>query len=984
MNLSRKHKTCAAVGLVAILAGLTIWITRPTHGSSEELIRKASIALARGKFVEAEEFAIRVLRSEPESIPALLIAGDACDEMNQPNKALNYYSRIPPGDSDKVIDSKFRSAQLAVRLGDSVESEKYLREVLQYAPNHVEASESLSFYFRATGRQWEFRPFVIRRLRRNEANGDHLISMASDRLWLRDRERKVVEGIRTTDPNDPLPFMWQGCEWQRLGNHEGAREVFQMVVETYPEFIEAWARLGSNLFIAGTDQELLAWHQELPPEANDHPEVWHVRGLLQKKQGKYESAARCFWEALSRDPNHRAANYQLSQTLVELKRPEIADEFAKRAQLLSKLKMTAEAATGFQSAIPSVVDLLRSMGRNTEAVGWCHLIVKGQLAKRVEWAKDTIRELESELTADAPFVQLAFNLSKNHDLSDYPLPDWGTAEIRTDTVLPKSKKGSRVKFVNNATESGLKFSYFNGAKPNAERAYMFELSGGGVGIVDSNGDGWPDVYLTQGCAWPLDGNQIQYANRLFQNMGNGQFQDVTELAHIGDNGFGQGIAIADYNSDGFPDLYIANIGRNRLYENNGDGTFVLLHDDVVNDASVENCWTVSCALADLNGDGWPDIYDVNYLGGPDVFEKVCKNNGRPIQCFPTDFPGEQDRILLNQGDGSFQDATAESGIVFADGKGMGIVAADFDGTDQLSLMIANDTTPNFFFVNKTKPDGKLVLSNNALLAGLALDNNGFANSCMGLAVGDANADGLPDLFVTNFREEANNFFFQSPGNQFEDRIVQSNLHDPGFMYEGWGTQFLDGELDGLPDLVVANGHLDDYQPSQGKRMPAQYFQNLGDGQFHVAEAKSVGPYFSERHLGRAIARLDWDRDGREDFCVTHVDAPVALLSNRTQKTGHFLKVRLTGVTGSRDAIGAIVTVKSGASVWKRQLMAGDGFSASNERILVFGLGETESADSVTVIWPSGHQQEHLNPKIDSELMIVEAKPKAFTRPHSMP
>ena len=267
----------------------------------------------------------------------------------------------------------------------------------------------------------------------------------------------------------------------------------------------------------------------------------------------------------------------------------------------------------------------------------------------------------------------------------------------------------------------MNFTYYNGADPGSG-AHMFEYSGGGVAVLDYDGDGWPDIYLTQGCPWPLQPDQTRYRDRLFRNLGNGRFEDVTETAGLGDNGLSQGVTVADYNHDGYPDLYVANILGSRFYQNNGDGTFRDITDQT---GTAANVWCSSCLLADLNGDTFPDLYCVTYLAGPEVYEKKCETEGRPVQCAPHSFPAEMDRVYLNLSDGRYREVTQECGAAVPDGKGLGIVAADFDGSRRLSLFVSNDTTPNFFFVNQTEqPGGPLKLAESALYRGLAYDSMG--------------------------------------------------------------------------------------------------------------------------------------------------------------------------------------------------------------------------------------------------------------------
>ena len=450
---------------------------------------------------------------------------------------------------------------------------------------------------------------------------------------------------------------------------------------------------------------------------------------------------------------------------------------------------------------------------------------------------------------------------------------------------------------------------------------------------------------------------------------------------MGDPSFSGGAAAGDINGDGFPDVYVANLGANRLYLNNGDGTFA--------EASAESGlagseWTLSAVIADVNGDRWPDVYDVNYLKGEDLFQRACFKNGRPVQCYPTDFEAEQDRLWVNSGEGRFGDVTESSGIVQPGGKGMGVVAADFDSSRRTSLFVSNDTTANFLFANQTfKSDSGLsrplpVFEERALLNGLAVDGQGRAQSCMGIAAGDANGDGRLDLFVTNFIGESNTLYLQQADGTFQDQTQAFGLSPSGYHRMGWGTQFLDGELDGDLDLVVANGNLDDYTPEGiPYGMRCLYYQNEINARFLQVPGESLGAYFQSKPVGRAVARLDWNRDGLDDVCVTHVDRPVALLTNTTKKHGHFVAVTLRAVHAEREAIGTIVRLRTGHKILTGQLTAGDGFMNSNQRQLIFGLGKADHIDELEVSWISGRSSFFQNLVADAEYLLIEDRPTPF-------
>ncbi|MBW3599040.1 MAG: CRTAC1 family protein, partial [Planctomycetes bacterium] len=319
--------------------------------------------------------------------------------------------------------------------------------------------------------------------------------------------------------------------------------------------------------------------------------------------------------------------------------------------------------------------------------------------------------------------------------------------------------------------------------------------------------------------------------------------------------------------------------------------------------------------------------------------------------------------------------TQEAGIVLPDGKGLGIVAGDFAGEGRVSLFIANDTTPNFYLVNQAAPGERPQFADRALIAGLGLNEEGRTEACMGVAAGDADGDGRLDLFITNFESDSNTLYRNTDGRLFLDATRDARLREPSLPMLGFGTQFLDADLDGRLDLVVANGHIDNFGAGAAAyQMPPQFFHNLGAGRFAEAKAETLGSYFQGRYLGRGLARCDWNGDGREDVVISHLDAPAALVTNRTTPAGNSLSIRLSGVTSARDAIGAVVRAKAGDAVLVRQLTAGDGYQASNQRTLHFGLGDRDRVDELTIHWPSGQIDTAEGLEAGRGYLFIEGRP----------
>jgi hypothetical protein len=517
---------------------------------------------------------------------------------------------------------------------------------------------------------------------------------------------------------------------------------------------------------------------------------------------------------------------------------------------------------------------------------------------------------------------------------------------------------------------------------------MFEFTGGGIAVLDFDLDGFPDVFFTQGRPWPFDKGPFDKGHfdqkvaaagdRIFRNHGGTRFTDVTPRAGFQKPGFGQGVAVGDVNADGFPDLYVAHIGANQLWLNNGDGTF----GDVTQAAGVRgdaDDWTTSCIMADLSGDGWPDIYVANYVTANDVFERVCRRgDGAPKICMPFDFDARPDHLWISDGMGGFTEAGPQAVDVAGPGKGLGVAAWDAYASGRLSLLVANDTTPNFFFVSETvfetSENGRPRLRDRGFETGLAVDGEGKAKGCMGIALGDVNDDGRLDVHITNFLNESSTFYQSRPDGTFDDRTRESGLQSQTADLVGFGTQFLDADLDGRLELFMTSGHIDDFR-AQGKpyKMPPKLFR-WSSQRFVEIHAKGLGPYFQEKWLGRSAVRVDWNRDGRDDLIVGHLFDDAALLTNTTATDAGYLAIRLVGAQSNRDAIGTTVEIRIGQRKMFRQLTAGDGYQASNERRLIFGLGDAHEVDEVVVRWPSGTVQQFSNVPASCELQLTEGRP----------
>ena len=473
---------------------------------------------------------------------------------------------------------------------------------------------------------------------------------------------------------------------------------------------------------------------------------------------------------------------------------------------------------------------------------------------------------------------------EKHDLWEsrlaLPAPDLGT--LPPDTAGEESQNTAIV-FDDIAPRYGVDFLHYDGAQG---QCHIFEANGGGAAVLDFNNDGLEDLYLVTGARVPVDPNDRSHTARLYANNDAG-FEDVTAAAGAGLVGYGQGVAAGDYDNDGFGDLFVACLSRSALYHNNGDGTF----REVTNQAhaSIDRFGT-STAFSDLDADGCLDLYVCTYVVVPLAEPLLCEFRGHPVHCEPQQYKSQPDALFHNQGEGTFADATQRAGIRDDHGRGLGVAIADFNGDHRPDIFVSNDTTANLLFVNQ----GGLTFKESALELGVALNGGGSTMSGMGIACGDYDGNGWLDLFVADFYESKNVLFANLGPEGFLDRADLAGVGACSLDRLTFGCVFLDADLDGHPDLFLANGHVDDKSAfGVPFKMRPQLFRNGGNGRFEDL-SDSVGPYFHRELLGRGVAVADVNNDGLPDLLVNHINDQASLLLNRTAEHGHWLGLELIG------------------------------------------------------------------------------------------
>ena len=514
---------------------------------------------------------------------------------------------------------------------------------------------------------------------------------------------------------------------------------------------------------------------------------------------------------------------------------------------------------------------------------------------------------------------------------------------------------TEIHFTDQTHAAGIHFKHTNGA---SKQKYLHETMGAGGLFFDYNNDGHLDIYLVNSGTFSQDVQSTRHVNHsdvLYQNNGDGTFVDRTAKAGLQQNhGYGMGCLAADYDNDGDADLYLTNFGKNQLYRNNGDGTFT----DVTSQAGVgDGSWSVSASFGDFNLDGYLDLYVTNYLDYQLETAHACFLEGVHIYCGPHEYPGASDTLYRNNGDGTFTDVTARAGL-HKGGKGLGTLFTDYNSDGYPDIFVANDAVPDFLYHN----NGDGTFTDVALTAGVAYNAEGRATASMGIATGDYDSDGLPDLFVTNFSLEINSLFHNDSDGLYTMTTFETGLADPSFSQLGFGTQFLDADNDGTLELFVANGHVWDnvskITPSLSYKQQCQIFGNIGIGQYRDL-SETAGPFFKRSVVARGVAIGDYNNDGAVDILVTCCGEPPALLRNDSQtahQKNNWVKIRLVGTESNRDGIGAKVWVQTNKNTQFKEATCGGSYASSSEPTLHFGIGRQEMIRSIEVKWQSGRSQ----------------------------
>ena len=946
---------------------------------------KADEEMRAGLFSLARTRLARLAAERTQDVEVAFQLGRCEAARGKPDEAIKLWAGIPP-DSPWATPAAFEWAQAALQLGRITEAERVLRANLHRAcPELPGLVHVLLIVMGQQGRIDEAR-HLIKSFWRNTAILP--VHDVANRLGML-REYLALEF-------DPFPMKYYVSQLERLatvandddervlalarahlktlsGEFEQAKTALESCLKRWPLDPRVWKSWLEWAVAAGRLEPARQALDHVPAALLDQAQLLDLRAWFARQRRDAAAERRTLEQLVAIDPGRTAALTRLAELLQRAGESEASASLRRRKGELDAARdryFRLYKDERFYEHLPEMARLAEQQGRHFEARAFWEIVTATEPSNAD--ASPALARLAAAVTQDSPdFRSLAQVLATELGLASAPRPDVSAGKGVGHGPIPQFEDCALA-----ARLAG--FVLDNGLSPIHQ---LPATTCGGVGLLDFDGDGFVDAYCVQGGHFPPDRETSVSRDKLFRNRGDGTFEDVTDPSRIGSfkGGYGHGVSVGDYNNDGRPDLFVTRWRSYALYRNRGDGTF----EDVTGKAGLggDRDWPTSSAFADLDNDGDLDLYVCHYgLWGTEN-PLVCKDPMGTIvvSCDPRRIASLPDHVFRND-TGRFVDVSAESGIIEGDrdGRGLGVVAADLDGDGRIDLFVANDSTANFLFHNL----GGFRFEEVGHFAGVAANADGGYQAGMGVACGDLDGDGLPDLAVTNFYGQSTTFFHNLGQGVFADHTAAIGLLAASRNVLGFGAAFWDANNDGRLDLMTANGHVSDMRPILPFAMTAQLYLG-GEGGALTDVTSQAGPPFQELYVGRGLAIGDLDNDGRLDAVMVAQNGPLVYFHNRAQPArGHFVTFDLEGTKSNRDGVGASVALMAGGRKQFKQRLGGASFQSASDPRLHFGLGRSEQEVSVEVRWPSGRVDRHHHLVADKFYRLIEAtsSPEPISRP----
>ena len=918
--------------------------------------------------------------------------------------------------ADFQPDSRVQFAIRAlIEEGELYKAIEFLEQVVQARPDQHDLRRTLLGFLGEAERYEKVPPHLQKLIQARHVDVPLLIAVTENSV--RRFSGDTISTMVKRNPNDHRVRL--AAVRQSLASRDAAaaERVLKEIVEHHPSFAPAHALLGQTFMEDNRLDDLSKWAQQVPQESKRYASYWIAVGDFAAVNDRPDESIRAFWEATRCDPNSSTAWSRLAGSLRKNQSDPSISGLVQEDQLLgmeARTNTLLELRTSFyifsgsmktsQTDATNVAALLFQLGRNWEAEAWSAVAtqLKDDPAANLTQLR---RQIVSRLRENQDWIATNWDPALQADLSQLPMPSFDTnrnsktANFVPSRLLPVKQSSDHIRYSDQADRwqlSGIGLK----SNPRGEPFTVIRTTGVGAGAIDYDLDGSPDILVVGGGG--SIGQQNSQPNELMRNVG-ARFRSVTVSADVLDETFGQGIAVGDYNEDGFPDMFFANLGVNRLLRNNGDGTFTDRTEDLrektLSDDQQRGVvqWTTCGAFADVDADQIADLVITNYCELDNQFDESPSKakamakvaNGDPTNFHPLDFPAQKDGLFRASGDGTFADQSASWTANLSQGRGLGVVAGAFDGKS-LGVYVANDMSANNFVSlpsshsseasgDTNKVSQTLVPLDSAAARGLAVDARTLTQASMGIASSDLDGDGDIDFYVSGFAREYNIYYEQVSPGLWVDHTNRMGLVKPTLMMVGFGTEAIDMDNDGIDELIVANGNIGSFIDPKGVpyEQPIQIFRRDGTGKFTLVPDDSWGKYFADNHVGRALLTADFNRDGHVDALVTQKHESVSLLMNETKDANHHVAFQLVATDASRDAVGSIVRFDCGNRNRILWAMSGDGYLCSNEKTLRAGLGEDNEIRNVTVTWQDGSVDEFGTLSGDQRYLLVQKAEEAF-------
>lgn len=950
-------------------------------------------AAREGQWAEAFERSDEVLLQHPEDADVMSEVARVAFFADKPKLAAELLSDAFVAEGFEHESRGLQAVVALIGVGKLNDGIELLERAIASRPSHVELRRWLFDFYIGTEDRLAAYPHGQYLLKHRNFDADLLVALAS--MPRQSLDRTPLDQMVERNPDDLRPWLGRAKNLFDQGKYQESIDLLDQILAQHLKSLTTTALKARVLAASSQFDSLVAFLKTVSVETRQYPDYWIAVGDLARSQEEHEMAIRAYWEATRRDPNvteawSKLANLLLSEDGASAIPANQIQAVYERSQNLNRLDRLVERfdQTGRDSAEQAVkiAMTLQGLGRTWEAEAWAALAMSWQVPASKQ-TRDAREAIVATMTRNTPWQSLKGQPAMQMDLSLLPMPteSFGDRGKNTNVVQANAEVAEIAKFdhgklvlENEAAPRGVTFFGRTRSDPMDQNTMLHETLGCGGGVLDYDLDGWPDLYLTAAGGMPPLRDSA--ANALMRNQ-SGHFRETAPDASVGDTGFGQGIAAGDLNEDGFPDLLVLNFGLNRLYINNGDGTF---HDaSSLLGANSDVHWSTSGAIVDVNQDGLSDAIVLNYCHGDDLTTYRCgQDHGFSRSCTPVAYPADNDLFYQTLETGVLVDQTSRWQAVPAiSGRALGVVAGAFDDQPGIDVYVVNDQTENHYW-SLLESEDAVQLVETGITRGLASNDRSLAQGSMGIATGDFDLDQDTDFYVTNFHGEYSTYYEQKSAGRWKDSTSQKGLVAPSLSMVGFGSAAVDLNNNGLLELMVVNGGVDTYVFDDVKKkaliqsQPVQLFQLDPNGRYQLVEPSSDSGYMAQPHFGRALWTLDVDRDGRIDVGVTHQTEPVAILLNHCAQENHWIELQFVGVSDARDAVGTRVELRSGSIRRSSCLTSGDGYLSSNERIVRFGLGAENGPCEILVTWPDGTKQTIDRLTTDSRWLVVQRE-KAF-------